>query len=252
MKRNDLVAYLDRYFDIAHFLAADNSQNGLQVEGNSHITKIATAVDSCLEVFQDAAAQGVQILLVHHGLFWKKSLVLTGSHGNRVATLIKNDISLYAMHLPLDMHQQIGNNVLLAKMLQLQIVQPFGDYHGLSIGVEAQTPRPISRKSLVTRIEKALQTSVQILGFGPDKIKNVAIVSGGGASEISAAAERKVDLLLTGEGGHISYHQCKEAGINVAYAGHYATETVGIRALGEHLADKFALEHVFLDHPTGF
>ena len=252
MQRDALVAYLDQYFDLAHFPANDDSQNGLQVEGNPQVSKIATAVDACLDTFQDAAAQNVQMLLVHHGLFWKKSLVLTGNHGTRVATLIKNDISLYAMHLPLDMHQEIGNNVLLAKKLQLQIVRPFGNYHGMAIGVEARSPRPITRKSLATRIEKSLQTSVQMLGFGPEKIKNIAIVSGGGAREITTAVRQKVDILLTGEGGHTVYHQCKEAKINLAYAGHYATETVGIKALGEHLAAQFSLKHVFLHHPTGF
>ncbi len=252
MKINEIVKYLSEYFDLKNFITSvDPSQNGLQVDAEKDVIKIATAVDACMETFKEAVALQAQLLLVHHGLFWGKSLLINGVHGERIRYLMQNNLSLYAMHIPLDIHHEIGNNVQLAIALGLEIVRPFGNYNGISVGIEAKTLAPIALNKFVTKVKKHLN-SVKLLNFGPKTIQNIAIVSGSGASEITALANKNLDLLLTGEGNHSSYHQAKDFGTNVLYAGHYNTEIYGIRALGQHLQEKFSLEHVFIDKPTGF
>lgn len=251
MQLHRLVKYMSDYFSLSSFPDVDSSQNGLQVDAGAGVTKITTAVDACMDTFKAAAGAGSELLIVHHGLFWGKSLTVTGVHGKRIAYLIKNGISLYAMHLPLDMHPELGNNVRLARVLGLEILGGFGKYRGQEIGIEAKV-RAMSREAFAEKVESALKAGARLLPFGPEKVKRVAIVSGSGTSEIQQAAFQEFDLILTGEGGHSVFHLAKEHAINVLYAGHYATETLGVKALGEHLAEKFGLTHAFLDMPTGF
>lgn len=247
-----MVSYLDDHFFLSTFSSVDSSQNGLQVEGNPNITTVTTCVDASIEAFKVAANLNSQFLIVHHGLFWGKSLLITGIHRERIAFLLEREISLYALHLPLDMHQKLGNNIQLANILNLKPIDNFGKYRNCDIGIATETEQPISLDTFVKQVEKCLNTQTRLLPFGPQEIKRVAIVSGSGASEIPRAAEEGFDLLLTGEGGHSVYYQAKENHINVLYAGHYATETPGVKALGEHLKKKFKLNHIFLDIPTGF
>ncbi len=253
MKLHAILEYLYGYFDLQNFQSsADNSQNGLQVEASEEITTIATAVDACLETFKAAAEANAQLLLVHHGLFWGKSILLTGVHGERVRYLIQKNLSLYAMHIPLDNHLEIGNNVQLAQLLELEVIRWFGNYNGAPIGVETKPSQPLELYKIVQEIKKKLNVTPKVLDFGPKKIETIAIVTGSGASEITTLANKKLDLLITGEGGHSSFHQALDFHVNVIYAGHYATETLGIRALGNHLQQEFGLQHVFIDKPTGF
>ncbi len=251
MRRSELVEYLDKFFAINTF-SGDPAQNGLQVEGGDEVSHIASAVDACRDSFAAAAKLPAQLLLVHHGLFWQHNLLITGVHKQRIAALLRHDISLYALHLPLDAHAELGNNSQLAKLLQLDIVQPFGNYHNYEIGIEATAPRPIVRETFMRRVGAALHTSAHLLPFGPAKVQRIAIVSGGGGFEIARAARQGFDLLLTGEVEHSHFYGAQEHKINVIYAGHYATETVGVKALGEHLHQMFGLPHTFLDLPTGF
>ena len=251
MQLNKLEKYLDEYFAVYEF-QADPSQNGLQVEANSKVTKIATAVDACMDTFKKAKKYGADLLLVHHGIFWNRSLKVKGVHGRRISFLIKNNISLYGMHLPLDVHKKTGNNAQLAKLLDLKVVSSFGNYKGFEIGLEVKTSKPVNLETMTKKITKLLGYKPTVLNFGNKKIHKIAIVTGGGSSEISEVARKNIDLFITGEGGHSAYNQIKDYGLNVIYAGHYATETVGIKALGEHLEQKFGLEHIFIDNPTGF
>lgn len=253
MKLSNLLKYLSEFLNLRDFPSAnDVSQNGLQVESNIEVNRIATAVDACMASFEKAVELKSDLLLVHHGLFWGKSLTVTGMHGQRIVYLIQNKLSLYAMHLPLDIHSEIGNNVLLAKQLNLEIIRPFGNYNGVAVGLEAKPNEPIQLNDLAERVARCLSCTPQVLNFGDTKIQKIAIVTGSGASEITAAATKHMDVYITGEGGHSSYHQARDFGLNVIYAGHYKTETLGIRALGEHIQSKFNLPHNFIDVPTGF
>ncbi|HPY75383.1 MAG: Nif3-like dinuclear metal center hexameric protein [Planctomycetes bacterium] len=245
-----LTKYIDEIF-APYFPSKDFSQNGLQVDAGEKVTKIATAVDACMETFKKAAELKAQLLLVHHGLFWGKSLLIQGDHGKRIRFLIQKGISLYGMHLPLDMHEEIGNNAIIAKKMGLNIVKPFGNYNDMAIGVEAHYPEPLPLEKVIERLENLTGTNCHTLAFGKNMIQKIGIVSGGGSSEIGLAASSQLDLFITGEGKHTTYHQALESNLNVVYAGHYATETFGIRALGERLAEELKLQHEFIDVPTG-
>jgi len=249
MDRDELVRYLDEYLRIGEI--ADDSQNGLQVEGRPEVRRLALAVDACLESFQQAVEAGADMLLVHHGLFWKDYRPLRGAFLRRVRVLLDGGVSLYAAHLPLDAHPQVGNNAVLAQRLGLEVVGPFGEYHGVQVGVEARLPAPLPPQEFAQRVQEHLGTQVVLLAYGPPQVHRVGIISGGGAEMTAQAAARGLDLFLTGERSHTFYHEAREQNLHVLYAGHYVTETVGVRALGEHLAERFGLETTFLDVPTG-
>jgi dinuclear metal center YbgI/SA1388 family protein len=250
MKRNDLVAYLDDYLRVKAI--ADASNNGLQVEGVEEVTHLALAVDASLAAAQETAEAGAQMLVVHHGLFWGKPLMVTGIHHRRLRQLFEAKLSLYAAHLPLDVHDEVGNNAVLARWLSLEEVVPFGEYEGAPVGMAGQLPAAISLGDFATQVESVLQEQIiQIWPFGSPTVRRVGIVSGGAAFLLDQAAAAGVDVYLTGEVSHGSYHAAHELGLNVVFGGHYATETAGLKALAKHLADKFGLETTFLDLPTG-
>jgi len=250
MKRDDLVAYLDDYLQIKAI--EDSSNNGLQVEGTEAVTRLAFAVDAGLAAFEGAQKVRAQMLVVHHGLFWGKPVMVTGIHRRRLERLFDAGLSLYAAHLPLDFHDEVGNNVTLARWLELEQVTPFGEYKGHPAGVEGRLPAAVPLDQFVAQIERALgEPAVQVWPFGPATIRQVGIVSGGAGFLVDQAAEAGVDVYLTGEMSHSAYHQARDLGLNVIYGGHYATETAGLKALAEHLAGRWGLETVFLDLPTG-
>jgi len=189
---------------------------------------------------------------VHHGLFWGKPLMATGIHYRRLKQLFEANLSLYAVHLPLDMHEEVGNNAVLARWLGLEEVVPFGEYQGLPVGMAGRLPATMSLGDFAAQVEEALEEQiVQIWPFGPPNVRQVGIVSGGAAFLLDQAAAAGVDVYLTGEVSHGSYHPAQEHGLNIVFGGHYATETAGLKALARHLADKLDLETVFLDLPTG-
>ena len=250
MKRDELVAYLDETLEVKTI--ADSSNNGLQVEGSEQITRLAFAVDAGLAAFKGADQAGAQMLIVHHGLFWDRPIMVTGVHRRRLKQLFDSNISLYAVHLPLDFHEQVGNNATLARWLELSHVSPFGEYKGSPAGVEGQLAEAMPLPQFVDYVERLLgQPAIKVWSFGPTTVRRVGIVSGGAASFVDSAAEAGVDVYLTGEMSHSYYHQAKELGVNVVFAGHYATETAGLKDLAGHLETKFGLETVFLDLPTG-
>ncbi|MGB9723015.1 MAG: Nif3-like dinuclear metal center hexameric protein [Chloroflexia bacterium] len=249
MDRDELVRYLDGYLKVGEI--DDDSRNGLQVEGRPEVRHVALAVDACLAAFQQAARVGADLLIVHHGLFWQTYHPLAGAFLRRIRALLEGGVSLYAAHLPLDAHPEVGNNVCLARLLGLEVVAPFGTYHGVTIGLEARPAGPLTAQELARQLQERLGVPVTLQAYGPPLVRRVGIVSGGGAEMIRQAAEQGLDLFLTGERSHAFFHEAEERGIHVLYAGHYATEAPGLRALGEHLSERFGLAMTFLDLPTG-
>lgn len=250
MKRDDLVAYLDDYLQVKTI--EDRANNGLQVEGADEVTRLAFAVDAGLAAFEDAREAGAQMLIVHHGLFWDAPIMVTGIHRRRLRMLFGADLSLYASHLPLDFHKEVGNNVTLARWLDLKDAGPFGDYKGFPAGVAGELPVAQSLDQFAALVETALgEPVVKVWPFGPSTVHRVAIVSGGAGFLLDQAAEAGVDVYLTGEMSHNVYHQAQEFALNVVYGGHYATETAGLQALADHLAVHLGLDTAFLDLPTG-
>jgi len=244
VQRTTLVQYLDSYLKIEEI--EDTSNNGLQVEGTVEVRCVAFAVDACQVSIDAAIAAGAQMLIVHHGLFWSKPLPLVGPHRRRVKALLDADCSLYAAHLPLDVHPEVGNNVELARLLGLTVAGDFGD-----VGVVAHAPAGLTLSALVEQVEAVLGFTPRVQACGPETVQRVAIVSGGPARNIAKAAQAGCDTYLTGEPSHSVYHDPAEYGINVIFAGHYATEKVGLQALARHLEAKFGLETTFIDLPTG-
>ncbi|GBC95812.1 GTP cyclohydrolase 1 type 2 [bacterium HR16] len=247
----DLTGYLDDYLAVREVPDYPNALNGLQVEGKEEVHRVLTAVDASVASIEEAVSWGAELLIVHHGLFWNGLQPIVGRFRKRLQPLLREGISLYSVHLPLDVHPEVGNNALLARTLGLEPSGRFGDYQGTPIGVVCETELPLAE--MVSRLEAKLQTQVKVIPFGGSMVRRVGIVTGGAGQTriLTEAYERGIDTLLTGEGAHHTYLDAEELGINLLYAGHYATETLGVRALGEHLRKMFGLEHRFFDHPTG-
>ena len=247
MIADELIAYLDDYLKIR--TVADYGPQGLQVEAeNSTVQRVAIAVDTAPDTIIAAAEWKADLLLVHHGILWRNVEPLTGPLGRRVRLLIENHMHLYAAHLALDAHPIVGNNAVLAGMLDLENVDWWCDVMGTEIGVIGNVNGTLNDIKL--RLDNILQTNARVLNCGPDTIQKMAIVSGFGADRASEAKELGADTLLTGETSHANFYAASDYNLNVIFAGHYATETVGVRALGDHLADIFQLSTRFFDFPT--
>ncbi len=250
MKSADLVRYLDTYLNTARI--PDRSNNGLQVQGNDEVTRVAFAVDASLASFQAAVVEQAQLLIVHHGLFWGEPVQITGVHYARIKTLLYGECGLYASHIPLDMHMDVGNNIELARLIDLQDVQPWGMHKGMPIGVIGTLSQPMPVHELNDWIALKIGKGNRVHSpAGSTVAHRVAICSGFGVTLLQEAADAGADTLLTGETSHQWFHLTEESTINVIYAGHYNTETVGLKALARHIENQFGLETVFIDLPTG-
>ena len=242
----EVVEFLDGELGIKD--VEDSSNNGLQVSGSKEVKKIAFAVDACMEVFEKA--KDFDMIIIHHGISWDDSLkYLTGINYLRVKFLVDNNISLYAAHLPLDKHPKHGNNAELCRIFELKHIHGFGDYHEQVIGFAGE--KEISLKDFVKEINKKLNTECKVFDFGNEKIKDIGIVSGGGSSALNEAIEKGLDCFVTGEVPHQAYQLAKEGKINLIAAGHYATETLGVKALMNPVKEKFNVEVKFIDAPSG-
>lgn len=247
--RNELVAYLDEYLDASH--GRDYGPNGLQVEGREEIHKVVTGVSSCHELFVRAREAGADAVLVHHGLFWEgMPRVLTGYQFRRVAELIRGEMSLLAYHLPLDRHPELGNNALAARDFGLADLEPFAIHEGLPVGFKGRFSEPIPAAELVSRCERVYQQKPLAFLDGPDPVRTLGIVSGGAQREFQVAIGEGLDAYITGEVSEWVMNVAREAKVHYLAAGHYATERLGIRALGEHLREKFGIEAEFIDVPN--
>jgi len=246
----DLVAYLDDYLDLASVPDYPDAWNGLQVENSGTVRKIAACTDACQATFEAAAALSADLLLVHHGLFWGRGVTpLTDRSYRRVRRLNTADVALYSAHLPLDAHPEVGNNIELARGIGLNVDGRFGEYEGNAIGFRGELQ--VSRGELSARLEKLLGAEPFLIPGGPEAARRIGVVTGGGASMIAQARDAGLDTFVTGEGPHHSYFDAQEWELNVFYAGHYATETLGVKALARHLSEKYGLDWEFIDHPTG-
>lgn len=247
---SELLAEADRILAPERF--HDYCLNGLQVPGPLEATRIATGVSAGAELFEKAAAAEAQLLLVHHGLFWGSGVrALDTTLKLRLEKLFSAGIALAAYHLPLDAHPELGNNALLGRALGAERLEPFGSHHGETIGFIARLPGTGTQRSeLIAQIGQVTEREPLLLGDGPEAISRLAIVSGAGSDYVSEAAAAGAQALLTGEPSERVTATATELGVHVIAAGHYATETLGIRRLGKHLAERFGLDHVFIDVPN--
>jgi dinuclear metal center YbgI/SA1388 family protein len=250
MKLSELVSYLDT--ELQHSTIGDYGPalNGLQLENiGGEVTRIIAAVDACLPVMKEAVKRKGDLLLVHHGLFWSGLQPYTGSVFQKIRTGMEGGLAVYSSHLPLDVHPQWGNNVQLLQALGLEQHGTWMPSKGRDIGLVSETKMECA--VLMAKLERVLGSPVHVCPGGPAMTKRIGIVTGGAGSEIAAAKAAGIDTFITGEGPHWSYTLAEELGINLLYAGHYATETFGVKALATHLAEKFGLEWHFVDHATG-
>jgi dinuclear metal center YbgI/SA1388 family protein len=248
----EVTGFLDKYLRIAEVPDESNAVNGLQVENGGQVGRIVAAVDASLETIAGIGPGEPALLLVHHGLFWEGNVPLVGRRFRRVRALLDRDSALYSAHIPLDLHPEVGNNVELAHRIGLPIEGWFGAYRGVPIGVwGTATHRVADRAALVGLLEAALGGSARLIPGGPPKPGRIGIVTGGAGNMIAAARDAGVDTFITGEGAHYTYFDAMEWGLNVIYAGHYATEQVGVQALARKLEAEFGLPWAFHHHPTG-
>ncbi|MCK4775432.1 MAG: Nif3-like dinuclear metal center hexameric protein [Candidatus Krumholzibacteria bacterium] len=248
--RDRLVDYLDGYLNVATI--QDDSPNGLQVEGNAKVSKLAFAVDASLTTIRAAARINTDMLIVHHGLFWGRHQQIVGNMYRRISSLVENNLSLYAVHLPLDAHPEVGNNVELARLLGLEIVGRFALYKGIELGTLTRLDEALHRDELKNIVETTLGTAADMLPFGPSNAKRIGVISGEAAMFAEEAKRHACDTLITGETSHTAYNMARDARINVIYGGHYATETVGLKALARHLKKMFGITGRFIPAPTGY
>ncbi len=246
--REALVTYLDQYLDSR---GRDYGPNGLQVEGKTEIRKIVTGVSACQELFVRAREAGADAVLVHHGLFWEGTpRTLTGFQYRRVAELIRADMSLIVYHLPLDRHPEIGNNALAGREFGLAALEPFGFHDGLPVGFKGRFPEAIPATELVDRCRRIYAQEPLVFLGGPASVSTLGIISGAAQRDVYTAIDEGLDAYITGEVSEWVMNVSREAGIHYLAAGHYATERTGIRALGEHVREKFGVEVEFIDVPN--
>ena len=244
-----LIDYCNELLRIGEISDWPNALNGLQIENSGKVTKIGAAVDASNRTIHAAVEQGIDFLIVHHGLFWPGLRPVTGGRRQMLGCALANDLALYSAHLPLDFHPRIGNNILFATALGLNNTKPFLEREGTFLGLQAEAN--LRRDDLLARLEKSLGGRVHCIGAGPTETQRIGIVTGGAGGEIYRAARAGVDTYITGEAPHWAAVAAGEVGINLFLGGHYATETFGVKALAAELSQRFEVPWEFLDHPTG-
>jgi dinuclear metal center YbgI/SA1388 family protein len=244
-----VVMHLDRYLRHSKVVDYPGAWNGLQVENSGQVRKVGAAVDACAWTIERAVEHGIDLLLVHHGLFWNGVQPVTGVTRRKIKTALDGDLAIYSSHLPLDLHPVVGNNALLCRALGFKKCAPFFHSKGQAIGL--QTRAGLTREELARRLEKVLGSKPHLSPGGPRKTARIGVVTGGAGGEIARAAAEGVDTFITGEGPHHSYTAAEELGVNLFYGGHYATETFGVKALAAHVARRIGAPWEFIDHPTG-
>lgn len=245
----EAVRYLDTLLQTREVGDFPQAMNGLQVENSGGLTRVGAAVDASEAVICEAAQAGVDFLIVHHGLFWSGAQRVTGAAYRKMRIVMDADMAIYSAHLPLDIHPELGNNALLAAAIGLENGEPFFATAGQPVGLRFEAE--VSREVLRDHLARAVGGPVHLAPGGPVLARRIGIVTGGAGGDIAKAAEAGVDTFITGEGPHWSYTAAEELGLNLFYAGHYATETFGVKAAAERVSQKFALPWQFIDHPTG-
>lgn len=245
-----ITAFLDDFLHIGQIPDASHAWNGLQVENREPIRRIAAAVDASERAIEAAIEQDCNLLLVHHGLFWDGQAPVTGRRYRKLRRLLDAGVAVYSAHIPLDLHPEVGNNVLLARALGIEPEGTFGDYRGVAIGVYGRLE--LRREALAARLQDLLEAHIRFVPGGPERIRRVGVVTGAGADAIAGAIALGLDAFVSGEGPHHSYFDAVEGGINLYYGGHWATETFGVKALAELLSSRFGVVWSFIEQPTGF
>jgi dinuclear metal center YbgI/SA1388 family protein len=248
--RDAIVAFLDDLLDAPEF--EDYGPNGLQVPGCAEVNLVATGVSAHLELFEAAEREGAQLVLCHHGMLWHGGPdVVTPGMKARLEALFRSGMSLAAYHLPLDAHPEVGNNALLCALLGLRRGEPFGRARGRPIGLVGRyDDTGVPADELVERCRAATRRDPLVVGRGPSLVRTVGVVTGAGASVLDEAVSLGLDAFVTGEPAERVMADAREAEMHFVAAGHYATETFGVRRLGELLADRFGIEHRFLEVPN--
>ena len=245
----EIVSALDELLDIGAW--DDYGPNGLQVPGSERVRRVATGVSAHLELFRRAAAARADLLICHHGLFWEfHPRSLTPQMKARLQALFDANMALAGYHLPLDAHPELGNNALICTALGFERAEPFGEHRGRHIGFVGRSTEGVPASELVRRCQEVFGQEPLVFDAGPDPVRSLGVVSGAAASDLAEAAASGLDGFLTGEPAEHVMADAREAGIHFIAAGQYATETLGIRRLGELVADRFGVEHVFIDVPN--
>lgn len=247
---SQIVSLLDSTLRITEIKDASVAMNGLQIENNGSVTKVALGVDGSQKTIDDAIAAGADLLILHHGIFWCGLQPVKGWWKHKITTCLDNNLAIYSAHLPLDLHPQLGNNAGIATALGLQEIQPEVDYHGTLIGLSGVFPGSVNE----LRDRYAEITGASITGIihnGALPAGRIALCSGGAGEEIYQMHAKGYGTYLTGEENHWVSNAARDIGINILFGGHYATETFGVRSLGRLLEEKFGLPTVFIDNPTG-
>jgi len=245
----ELVSFLDKELRTSEIKDYSGAMNGLQLENNGTVNRVISAVDASLAVIEEAAQEGGGLLLVHHGMFWQGAQHITGPYFRKIKAAIEGNLAIYSSHLPLDVHPELGNNVRLARAIGLTDIRPILEKNGFAMGVVGGWSE--GRAALAKAVENVLERSPYQCPGGSLEIRQVAVMTGGAGSEVAEIARLGIDTFVTGEGPHWSYIEAEERCLNVFYAGHYATETFGVRALARLLGEKFGLESSFIKRPGG-
>lgn len=237
MKLSELSDKLTSLLDIPAFAGADISLNGLQVgDLDSNIEKVAFAVDANMQSIEQAIAAKADMLFVHHGMFWGKPIAVTGRHYDKIKTLLDNKLAVFACHLPLDAHMELGNNAQMAKRLGIADPKPFSFYKGVYVGVKGSLSRPMLASQIISQLGIRTIPRTVVIGDGEKEIRSIGIVSGDGAFDMYEALREDLDALITGEARYSTYNDCVEAGFTMLCLGHYETETFGVNAVKEVVA----------------
>jgi dinuclear metal center YbgI/SA1388 family protein len=248
--RDEIVAFCDQLLDNGSW--GDYGPNGLQVPGRSEVSKVVSGVSAHRELLERAVEAAAQLVLVHHGLFWdSQPRALSEQMARRLRIAFDGELSVAAYHLPLDAHREIGNNALLCDLLGFDLdPRQFAEIKGRPIGAVGRSDGGIEPPELIRRVAATCDREPLVFDFGPETVRSIGIVSGAGASEIHAAVELGLDAFLTGEPAEHAMADAREGGLHFIAAGHYATETLGIRRLGELVAERFSTQHEFIEVPN--
>lgn len=245
----DIAQYADEYLRVSQIEDWPNALNGLQLENSGTVTKIAAAVDVSTRALEAAAGAGANLLIVHHGMFWPGLRPVTKALHRQLKTALDHDIAIYSAHLPLDLHPEVGNNILLIRALGIADSEPFFQEKGSLVGRRAAVN--ILASELAARLERAVGGAVKQIAVGPKIAGRVGVITGAAGSEIEGVAAEGIETFITGEAPHWAAVAAEELGINLLLGGHYATETFGVKALAARLSKRFKISYTFIDSPTG-
>ena len=248
-KLDEIVEFLDEELKTSEIPDYSGAHNGLQLQNGGAITKVGAAVDASLPVIQKAIDQEVDLLLVHHGMFWQGVRPVTGAGYHKLKLAMDAGLAIYSSHIPLDVHPNLGNNILLSKKLGLKDTESFFSWKGIELGRKARFGGSVGE--LKELAAAAVGGEVLVRGELDSPAGLVGIITGGAGSEVEEVAREGIQTFITGEGPHWSHPLAEELGLHVLYAGHYATETFGVRAFAQLIGEKVGLKSVFINHPTG-